>query len=373
MSDTDDTLADIPAPSSAEPDGALPQNEPESGVAIVAIPAGEHNDLAASPVWRRITDKPYNADLFSVLRWLDCRDARKPMLGRASRPHFEAIRLAQEPSLSFAASAIAGITQGPKETRPRLSIYSFGLFGPNGPLPLHLTEYTRDRLRRYNDPTLARFADIFHHRLTLLFYRAWADAQATVSLDRPDNDRFTKYVASLTGFGMPALRARDEIADHAKFFQSTQFVRQTRNPEGLMKILSQYFRVPVTVQEFMPHWITLSAQEQSRLSKNKGNNRLGEDAVIGSSILDAQHKIRLRMGPMSLSRYRSLLPGTPAAKQIAAWVKNYIGLELFVDIQLVLKKEEVVQARLGDMTTLGWVSWLGERPSQTDADDLVLE
>ena len=112
------------------------------------------DELAKSLVWQKIMEQPYKADLFSVLRWVDSRDRIKPLLGRAARPHLEPSRLGQEPTLAFAASTIANIVAGEGDKLPRLSIYSFGLFGPNGPLPLHLTEYARDRLRRAGDPTL---------------------------------------------------------------------------------------------------------------------------------------------------------------------------------------------------------------------------
>ncbi len=40
-----------------------------------------------------------------------------------------------------------------------LAGYFFGMFGPNGPLPLHLTEYVRDREKMENDKTFRAFAD----------------------------------------------------------------------------------------------------------------------------------------------------------------------------------------------------------------------
>ena len=55
----------------------------------------------------------------------------------------------------------------------------FGLFGANGPLPLHLTEYAYGRQLQAGDPSFARFADIIHHRFLGLFHRAWAQAQLT--------------------------------------------------------------------------------------------------------------------------------------------------------------------------------------------------
>jgi len=327
-----------------------------------------------SDFWRQLVDRPYKADLFAVLRWIDSKETdgqNTPLLGRAARPQFDAIRLGQEPALTFAASAIASVSPPSGDIPPRINIYSFGLFGPNGPLPLHMTEYARDRWRRYDDATLVHFADIFHHRAILLFYRAWADAQPSANMDRAGADRFTNYVASLIGYGQPAMRARDGIADHAKLFPAVHFARQTRNPEGLVKILQSYLQVPVAVEEFAIHWIDIERAEQTRLTNN-GNNGLGKGAFLGERILDAQHKIRLRLGPLSQARYRELLPGGTGIKQIGAWIRNYVGYELRVDVQLVLRKEEVPQASLG-MGQLGWTAWQGERRKTTDADDLVIE
>ena len=80
--------------------------------------------------------------------------------------------------------------------------------------------------------------------------------------------------------------------------------------------------MPVAVEEFIPHWIALSRPEQTRLVQFNGNNRLGTDALLGEHVLDAQHKIRLRIGPMPLARYEEILPGEKAVKQIAAWIRT---------------------------------------------------
>ena len=59
-----------------------------------------------------------------------------------------------------------------------------GLFGPNAPLPLHITDYARDREANAKDETLTAFLNVFHHRLISLFYRAWAVNQKAADLDR---------------------------------------------------------------------------------------------------------------------------------------------------------------------------------------------
>lgn len=113
------------------------------------------------------------------------------------------MRLAQEPSLAFAPATLAAFDPGNEDRAPRLTEYFLGLFGPHGPLPVHLTEYARDRLRNHGDRTFARFADLFHHRMLGLFYRAWADTQPTVSFDRPETDRFNVYVGPSSGWECP--------------------------------------------------------------------------------------------------------------------------------------------------------------------------
>ena len=122
------------------------------------------------------------------------------------------MRLGQDPDLAFAPAPLASLEFGATARPPRLQVRLFGLLGPNGPMPIHITEYARDRLRHAGDPTLSRFLDLFHHRFLALFYRAWAQAQPHVNRDRPEDDRFAAYVGSFVGVAPAALRDRDTRA-----------------------------------------------------------------------------------------------------------------------------------------------------------------
>src|SRR5262249_19902028 len=153
--------------------------------------AGRTTD--ALTFFAELAGAPYRYDFYQTLRRLECLYEEKPRWGRALRPIDEPVRLGQEPDLSFAPAPLASFESG---GGPRLQVRLFGLFGPNGPMPLHLTEYARERLHHAGDPTLSRFLDIFHHRFLALFYRAWAQAQPAVNHDRPRDDRFTVYVGS---------------------------------------------------------------------------------------------------------------------------------------------------------------------------------
>lgn len=324
-------------------------------------------------LWQRLRRDPHAFDLFFTLRWLQARNSDQPPLGRAARPQAEPIRLGQDPSLAFAPATIAELLPPVAGQPERLTVWNFGLYGPNGPMPTHLTEYVRERQRQYDDPTLARFSDIFHHRLLLLFFRAWADAQPTVSLDRPGDGMFGRHLASIIGIGEPSSRRRDAVEDHAKLHMAGHLTRATRNPEGLQRAIGSYFGVPVVLQEYCLHFLELEPSQQTRLSRHPCNSQLGVDTVVGSRVPDAQSKFRLRIGPMTLSQYERFLPGQRDFGALVDWVRSYLGIEYAWDFELVLQREEVPGTRLGGTTRLGWTSWMLNEPAQRDADDFRLD
>ena len=327
----------------------------------------------SADLWQRLRSDPHAFDLFFALRWLQARHPDLPALGRAARPQAEPIRLGQDPSLAFAPATIAEVLPAVAGQPERLMVWNFGLYGPNGPLPTHLTEYVRERQRQYDDPTLARFSDIFHHRLLLLFFRAWADAQPTVSLDRLGDGMFGRHLASIIGIGEPSARRRDAVDDHAKLHMAGHLTRITRNPEGLQRAIASYFGVPVALNEYCLQYLELEPSQQTRLSRHPWNSQLGVDTVVGSRRPDAQSKFRLRIGPMTLAQYERFLPGHPDFQALVDWVRNYLGIEYAWDFELVLQREEVPGTRLGGGTRLGWTSWMLDGPATSDADDFRLD
>ncbi len=314
--------------------------------------------------------EPWNWSYFQALRLLECLASDLPRLGQASRPADEPVRLGQQPSLSFAPASLAGLIPGHAGAPPRIEVRFLGLFGPNGPLPLHLTEYARSRQLHAGDASFTRFADLIHHRFLSLFYRAWAQAQPCVSLDRPGQDRFGSYVGALCGLGLGSLRERDAMPDYAKLHHAGLLGRQVRNAEGLATMLSGFLGLPVVVEQFVGHWMTLRERDRTSLGRGGG---LGRDAVLGARVWDRQHKFRLQIGPLSLSDYQSLLPGEGGIEALVDAVRNYAGIEQEWDVRLILRADSVPRLLLDGGARLGYSSWLGPCHSGRPADDLVLD
>lgn len=315
--------------------------------------------------------KPWDFDFFQALRLVECANPDKPRIGESRRALEDPIRLGQDPTLAFSPASLAELR--PRGERlPLLLVHFLGLFGPNGPLPTHLTEYVRERERNAGDQTFARFADIFHNRLLALFYRAWASAQPTVSADRDNCDRFGKYLGSLVGVGLPTLATRDALPDAARLHYAGLLSNQARSADGLRALLGDFLKLPVKVIEFVGNWLRLPVEDQSRLGSDPRSCELGVTMVLGSRVFSYQNKFSIEIGPVGFDDYRKLLPGGTRMKQMLAWLRSFAGDVPAWDVRVVLRKEEVPRLALGDGTALGWTSWLGTRAGSDDARDLVL-
>ncbi|PXW24948.1 type VI secretion system baseplate subunit TssG [Paraburkholderia caballeronis] len=314
--------------------------------------------------------RPWQAGFLSLLRAVAARDPQMPLPGAACLPRDEPFRIGQQPSMAFAPREIAALST--RRGRLDIRLFGLGLWGPQGPLPLHMTEIAYSRTESHQDHTLVDFTDLFHHRALSLFYRAWASAQSTASLDRPRDETFSFYVASLTGTD-PAEAARSCLPTHARFSAAAHLVREARNPDGLASALSHYFGVPFAVEEFVRHWITLDADRQTQLGRPGVTAIVGDGALLGEAIPDCQHKFRLVVGPLDLDPYLRLTPHGADLPTLVEWVRAFVGHEYDWEVQLLVKPHAAPPARADASQRLGYSTWLGESLDDRPVIGMVFE
>lgn len=319
-----------------------------------------------------LQQQPYSYGFYAAVRQLECLYKDKPRIGYSKKPVDDAIRFGQEPSMKFAPSTLASFDVK-ADTLSKLKVYFFGVFGANGPLPLHLTEFARGRIRNSKDDTFAEFSDIFHHRLLSLFYRTWADKEPTVQYDRAGEDRFAFYVSSLLGIGKASQQKRDLIPDYTKIHFAAHLGCHTQHASGLTAVLGDYFQVPVQIEQFIGEWLSIPKDSYCYLNKDVSIGQLGVSAIIGSSSWQCQHKFRIVIGPLDRRDYESFLPSGNKLESLRSLVNNYVGFEYNWDLNLILKKEQVLKAQLGQYAQLGWTSWLKASKREVDASDLYLK
>jgi type VI secretion system protein ImpH len=324
--------------------------------------------LNGQPWLERLLERPGRFDFHTALWRFDAQDPARPRLGEAERPSEEPVRVGQAPSAAFAGAEVSEFRAAAEGLPARLTVAFLGLWGPNGPLPTHMTEYAHERVTHAGDATLARFADIFHHRILLLFYRAWAVGLPTTSIGPAASNAFTRYVGALMGLGLSTTRERGGASDFSKLYYAP-FFAGSHSAEGLRDLLEDYFGVPVAVEEWVGQSLDLPDDEQWRLGARDGTSSLGR-AVLGARVWSRASKFRIRFGPLRTGEFERMLPGSDALEALSSLVRLYTNDEWDWDVRLVLSAAHSEPMCLGRKGRLGWTARLGSGP-QAAVDVLV--
>ncbi len=313
---------------------------------------------------------PEHYTLFGALRRIEQAHALRPRLGESRKAADDPVRISQRPHLYFAGADVAAF--GAAETGiPRIEQHGFGVFGPNGALPLHLTEVAYSREHQADDPAFSDFVNAFQHRFASLFYRAWAGSDPCTAFDRVDEDAFRLYVGALIGIGPAAARDRDPVLDYAKLARCGLFAPQNRSAEALEQILIEYFELPVALNQFVGSWLDISEGARCRIGMEPQHATLGMSATLGSTTWQCQSRFEIALGPLGISQFVNFLPGARGLTQLKALVRLYTNEEWSWQVRLLLEPGQIPPMRLGEGGWLGWTSWLGSR--EAIAGDAVIE
>jgi type VI secretion system protein ImpH len=312
--------------------------------------------------------RPRAFTLFAALRALEALEPERPRIGAAPKPTHETVRLAQAPHLEFAPTEIASLEEG---ARWRLAQFGFGLFGPNGALPLHLTELVFDRAHHFDDTTLRDFINTLQHRWIGLFYRAWLASEPAAQADRPRDDEFLACLRALVGLDAADAVSRGKVRDGAKAARAGLFAPSTRSAEGLEVLLGGYFKIPVQVRQFVGGWADIPPDNRLRLGGPRECGELGLGATLGATTWQVSHSFEIALGPLDRSGLLNFLPGSRALDELRELVRHYTNDEWQWQLRLLVHRETVPGIALGSEARLGQTSWLGG--VQGVAADVVMQ
>lgn len=313
---------------------------------------------------------PWKLGFLGLLRHLSARHPELPPIGQAIRPRDEPFRAGQQAALTFAPREIAHVQS--QAGRLKVQLFGLGMLGPNGALPIHLTEIVRERSESHRDSTTADFLDLFHHRAFTQFYRAWAASQSTAGLDRSNDEVFSRYIGWLAGNEAEEI-AGSPLPTHARLAASAHHVREARNPDGIVATLSHFFGVSVRLEEYVLHWIAIDPAEHCRLGHPGAPSVMGQGAMLGEMVPDRQHKFRLVIGPLGLRQYLNFTPNGRDLPALVEWVRSFVGFEFCWEVELQVIPESAPPAILGSAERLGWSTWLGEPDRSRAITGMVYE
>ena len=289
-----------------------------------------------------------------------------PRIGQSTALREETVAIGQDPYMGFPVDDLSRRTTHPRGV-PEVRNNIIGFFGPQGALPLDITEEVY-RWAQAGDLAFVRFTDIFATRFQQLFYRAWADARAITQFDHPVEDRFRNYVGAVLGIGTPAFQGRDRLDDHARLALAPLALGRVKSPRKLQQMIEQDLAVDVWVEEHVPVWIAF--EDDARNALGVAGSSLGRDLYVGARVQSVEEKVVIHIHTETLAQYRGFLPGGAAHLRLQSIVRWYLGEALDVAVSLTLPAGEVVGATVGKSAELGWMAVLEARdkpPPETRA------
>ena len=335
----------------------------------------EDADLMDSPLGVQLVEDAHSFEFFQAVALLQrLRDKMRPV-GEFSSPADEAVRFRVNQRMGFPASEIQKLDV--KENTPaEMTVNFMGMTGPMGVLPYTYNELILERARA-KDYSLASFLDIFNHRAISMFYRAWQKFRFPVNYAAGGRDLFSQYLLDLVGLGTAGLRDRQEIEDEALLHYVSLVAMQARSAEALQQLLTDYFEVPVEIQQFTGAWYGLDRSTQCMMKDSESpSTQVGSGAVVGDAVWDRQGRVRIRIGPLNMERYNDFLPKGTAYAAIRSITRFFSNQCLDFEVQLVLDRSQVPDIQLDldskSPARLGWVSWAKTAPLGVDPDDTIL-
>lgn len=346
----------------------------------------------------QLADQPQRFEFFQAVRVLERHLAQQVgSLPSARDPVSEQVRFGNSLALAFAPSQIEALqfTHAAPEAAPasnpqkgdgaaditgaRLTPAFIGLLGLHGTLPAHYTETVDERIRYHRDRGVLGFMDLFSNRAVGHFYRAWKKYRLPMVYESDRVNAFISPVLALSGLGFSSLRNRlneapGRVDDESMAYFAALLRQRPVSARSLEKILSQYFRVPVQVEQFIGKWYQLPSDQRSTLGGK--NASLGKTMMVGERMWQRNLRVRLRIGPLPKAQYLAFLPGSELAGALAKLLSLATSYQYEYEVRPVLRAADVTPAALGGPSggaRLGYDTFVTSRAVQADRDDTVYE
>jgi type VI secretion system protein ImpH len=301
---------------------------------------------------RRAAGNAKRYGLFGLLRAAEARAPDLPRIGDSRLPSQNLVDLSQIPALGFPGSTLESITV--KGARAKVEGYWFGLTGPMGPLPLHISEFAHFERRYAKSRPFGHFLDVLAGRMLQFFYRAWAESNPAANADRPADDRFSGYLSALTG-AAEGVRPGAAFPARARLYYAGLYASR-RSAAGIEDAVSDLLNAPVRLIEYRPVWRDIERADQTRLGG--AFSQLGGDAVCGRRTSTVSDAFRIAVSVETFRDYENLLPGGPRFAVVAEALDSFAPSHLEWDLEIEASETAMRPTALDGRARLGWTSWM---------------
>ncbi len=328
-----------------------------------------HRRSKTPPVDQILAGEADEFEFHAFIKLLEELNPKAAPVGVQSDPLKEVVNFKTHVGFDFPPTDIRSFSTAEfPDTPPNLTTDFFAIAGHPGPLPTPYTQRLIDSDRR-GDTAMHSFLDIFNHRFLSLLHRIRKKYWVGVSSEDAEHTFLGRCLRSLLGMGLPSLVNRMPILDRSFFPYVGLIWGSHRSLEGLEKIVSSFFRLPVSITQFEGKWQDVPLSQQSSLGRGGKFNILGKTAILGDRFWDQQALIAFHIGPMTLAQYVEFLKPGKSYDALCQLVVYYAGKGQDFTINPILKKDEIPKTKLGYGVALSWTSWLNQLNKEPFGND----
>jgi type VI secretion system protein ImpH len=209
----------------------------------------------------------------SHLLWLD----------QAVKTNNQQLSFGINPSLAFNARFIESISVLHDKVHVTLNYH--GLCGSSSPMPLHFCEKV---INLCNDEQTVPldFLDLFHNNYYQRILTLLNQQSLIVNQFNKSPNQYQMAIDALAGIG-------SRLSLQKLYQHLPQLLPKYRSYDGLIKLLSSEFQLPITVESFYPVRYQLKPFQQNRLGIV--NRSLGDNCFLGSSYIAINNSFSLKI------------------------------------------------------------------------------
>jgi type VI secretion system protein ImpH len=316
-----------------------------------------------------LRERPHGFDLFQALSLLERAQGDREPIG-TSVGLDEAVRLAAQVDLAFAASDINGVEESKRHGPPlTLRTSALSLAGAHGPLPMPFTELLLER-RRAGDRAGLEFLDIFNQRLLAFLYRGRRKHHLALDARGAEDDvALLRALDALSGLGR-AEGARGPNGERAWLRHAGLQGAAPRSMASLIALLRDRLGVRFEGRQFVGAWHALAHAERATLSgRRRVGTRLGDGGSLGHRAWDQEAGIELRTPALAHQRFAALLPGGRAHGMLGWLVNRHLQRETQVIVRLAIAQPPASKLDPCALLAprLGLSAWLSSPPRPAGA------
>jgi type VI secretion system protein ImpH len=320
----------------------------------------------------QLTVKPPRTDFFTAVWLLERLSRGRPRVGEDGPFDEEALFFRHDPSFSFQPNDISEVRGEELERAPEqrlrgrhrryeITTCVLGLTGADSPMPLYHAE---DLVIAGEDAVPQRmFLDLFHNRLTSLFFRATSKYDYPHEFLAGARDVLSARALACAGVDVHAESADAGLARTDLLRLSALLALgggTTRSIENsLAEVLAPALAgVPLKVEPFTGGWVTFDPSQ--RIALGRANSEIGETFVLGTRALHPADRARVIVGPMPPEQARDFSPGGSQFQRVRQLVAALCRDPISYDLELLVHEDayppfvigSVARGRIGEGVVL---------------------